>query len=71
HAIAGYDQEKAKDVLNIPSDMELITLIIVGKKSRDPGNKLTEKQKKSEKRRPSRLEVSEYVYYEKYGKGDK
>ncbi|MGM0442501.1 MAG: nitroreductase family protein, partial [Elusimicrobiota bacterium] len=33
HAIAGYDQEKAKDVLNIPSDMELITLIIVGKKS--------------------------------------
>lgn len=70
HAIAGYDQEKAKNVLNVPSDMEIITLIIVGKKFKNPGDKLSEKQKKSEKERPPRLEVGEYVYYERYGKDE-
>lgn len=33
HPIAGYNESKAKTILNIPQDSTLITLIVLGKKS--------------------------------------
>ena len=33
HPIAGYNVEKVKEILEIPDDMNVITLVIIGKKS--------------------------------------
>ncbi len=46
HPIAGFDPEVTREVLNIPEDFELITLIIVGKP--DDPEELREKHQKSE-----------------------
>ena len=56
HPIAGYNEEKAKEVLGIPEDMILITLVIVGKKSETIKPNLTEKQAQIEKQRPERID---------------
>lgn len=65
HPIAGYSHSKVKEVLEIPEDMIVITLIIVGKHSSNE-SLLTEKQKISELKRPSRKEINEFVYLNKY-----
>ncbi len=65
HPIAGYSHSKVKSVLNIPEDMTVITLIIVGKKGTDT-SLLTEKQIETEKKRPSRKLMEEFVYLNKY-----
>jgi len=67
HPIAGYSHNQAKEILSIPDDMILITLLIVGKKS-DNLNQLTDKQKISEKNRPPRKSLNEFVYYNTYKK---
>ncbi len=56
HPIAGYSPEKVKEILKIPSDFNLITLIILGKKSEKENNGLLlEHQVAAEKQRPERL----------------
>ena len=67
HPIAGYNHSKAKEILKIPEDMILITLLIVGKKTNNLEN-LTEKQKVSELKRPPRKSLDEFIYYNKYSK---
>jgi nitroreductase len=54
HPIAGYDEDRVKDLLGIPKDMTVITLVNIGKHSSTIGSLLTEKQAQIEKARPSR-----------------
>ncbi len=65
HPIAGYSHSKAKEILGIPEEMVLITLIIVGKKT-DDLSELTEKQKISEGKRPLRKALNEFVHHNHY-----
>ena len=58
HAMAGFDEAKAKIILNIPDDMTLITLIAVGTKSADL-SLLGDKHKESEMTRSSRKPFEE------------
>jgi len=62
HPIAGYKPEGVKKLLNIPDEMNLITLIIVGKHDDKPSSLMSEKQVESEKKRPPRLELDRYCY---------
>lgn len=66
HAIAGFSQKKVKKILNIPDEMKVITMIIVGKKSKEARKKLSEEQIKVEDNRPEREKISEYVYRNQY-----
>jgi len=62
HPIAGYNEEAVKEILGIPEDMQLITLVNVGKHSETIGPRLSEKQVESEKERPERLPLEEFAY---------
>jgi nitroreductase len=62
HPIAGFDPDKVKDVLNIPYEMMVITLVIVGKKSDTISPVLSEKQVETEKKRPERKSLAEFAY---------
>ncbi|MEO0091547.1 MAG: nitroreductase family protein [candidate division WOR-3 bacterium] len=66
HPIAGYSPKKVKEVLGIPEEMNVITLIIVGKHSEIIKPVLTEKQAKDEKERPARFPLEKFVYHNKY-----
>lgn len=66
HPIAGFSPKKTKQILNIPEEMEVITLVIVGKHSKDVSPILSDKQVAAEKERPLRLPLSEFVYRNRY-----
>lgn len=66
HPIAGYDPQKTREVLSIPEDIEVITLVIVGKHSKIINPILSEKQIASEKKRPERFPFDKFVYLNKY-----
>ena len=68
HPIAGFDEDKAKEILNIPKDMRLITLIIVGKHSNEIKSELSEDMAKGEKQRPPRKALEEFTWMDAYGK---
>ncbi len=69
HPIAGYDQSAAKKVIGVPEDIEIITLIIVGKHSAHPKPYLSEGQLKAEKERPPRMPLEEFVFMNSYREG--
>jgi len=62
HPIAGYNEDKVKEILGIPEDMKVITLIIVGKHSETVNPVLSEFQVDAEKSRPERLALEKFVY---------
>lgn len=66
HPIAGFDEDKAKEILNIPKDMRLITLIIVGKHSKEIRSELSEDMAKGEKQRPPRKSLEEFTWINEY-----
>ncbi len=66
HPIAGYDADKVKEVLKIPKEMMVITLVIVGKKSDTISPLLSEKQVATEKERPNRKSLAEFAYRNHY-----
>ena len=66
HPIAGYDEEKAKEILHIPEEMKLITLIVVGKKSEEMSPALSEKQREMEETRPERLPFERFAFIDRY-----
>lgn len=68
HPIAGYDQQKVKQILDIPEDMEVITLIIFGKKADTINPLLSEKQTAAEKNRPERLPIEKFIWHNQYQK---
>jgi len=66
HPIAGYDEEKAKSILNIPAGMRLITLVIAGEHSKETKPVLSEQQAKAEGARPQRLAFDKFTYRNSY-----
>lgn len=60
HPIAGFDDKQAKELLDIPNVSTLITLLIVGKQAPENTELLTEKQRETEKQRPTRLELEKF-----------
>jgi len=66
HPIAGFDEDRAKEILNIPEEMKLITLIIVGKHSNEIKSELSEQQAKIEKERPPRKLFEEFSWIDKF-----
>ncbi len=69
HPIAGYSPKKVRAVLDIPDDMQVITLVIVGKHADDINELLSEKQIQDEKKRPERKPIDELFYFNKYTGG--
>jgi len=67
HPIAGFSEERVKEILGIPEEMKVITLINVGKKSKTISEVLSEKQVMWEKERPKRKPIEEFVYRNRYG----
>jgi len=66
HPIAGFDEKRAKQILNIPEEMRLITLIIIGKHSKEVNPILSESMKLGEKQRPPRRPLGEFIYLNNY-----
>ncbi len=66
HPIAGYDPAKVKQILNIPEEMEVITLVIVGKHSEKINPVLSEKQIEAERNRPQRQKIESFVWFNQY-----
>jgi nitroreductase len=66
HPIAGFNEEKAKEILNLPGDMTLITLLIVGGRSESIRPGLSDKQIAAEKQRPERLLPDQFIYRNHY-----
>ncbi len=66
HPIAGFNEDKVKEILGIPKEMKVITLINVGKKSDVISEFLSEKQAALEKERPERKPLEEFVYKNRY-----
>jgi nitroreductase len=67
HPIAGFREEKVKEILRIPLEMKVITLINVGKKSDKISELLSEKQIEMENTRPKRKSLEEFLYRNRYG----
>lgn len=59
HPIAGYDEDKVKDILGIPNEYTVITLVVFGKKREEIRDILTDKQKSQELERPARKNFDE------------
>jgi nitroreductase len=68
HAIAGFDEKKAKEILKIPKEMRLITFINIGKHSEDINPELTEDMKLGERQRPPRKDLDEFIYMNEFKK---
>lgn len=68
HPIAGFDEGRVKNILGIPEEMTLITLVIVGRKSEAIRPQLTEKQVEKELERPQRLKFEEFAFLNHYKK---
>ena len=66
HPIAGFNPEMVKEILKIPHEMMVITLVIIGKKSEILNLELSEKQVISEKKRPDRLSFEEFSFMNTY-----
>jgi len=61
HPIAGFSPKKTKEILGIPEEYKVITLVNVGKHSETISPVLSDKQVEAEKRRPERLALEKYV----------
>ncbi len=66
HPIAGYSPRKTREILGIPDDVDVIALVIVGKKSDKINSILSDKQIEAEKQRPERKKIEDFVFHNKY-----
>lgn len=67
HPIAGYSPRKTREVLVIPEEYQVITLVNVGKKSDRLNPVLSEKQIHDESVRPTRKPLAEFAFLNKWG----
>ncbi|MHA2398803.1 MAG: nitroreductase family protein [Promethearchaeota archaeon] len=67
HPIAGFKETPAKEILGIPEEMRLITLVIIGKHSDNINPALSENMILAEKQRPPRKELREIIFMNHYG----
>ncbi|MBD3413806.1 MAG: nitroreductase [Candidatus Aminicenantes bacterium] len=63
HPIAGYSPKKTREILGIPKEYQVITLIIVGRHTTEINPVLSEQQKKAEKKRPLRKDLNDFVFH--------
>jgi nitroreductase len=70
HPIAGYSPKKVREVLSIPDEYKIITLIIVGKHSDSIPKYLSEKQIEEEKQRPSRKPLETFIHHNTFVVGE-
>jgi nitroreductase len=68
HPIAGFSPKKVREILHIPDEMKVISLVIIGKHATKIYQILTEKQKKDEPYRPQRLPNEKIAYMNAYRK---
>jgi nitroreductase len=66
HPIAGFSPKKTREILNIPDDMEVITLVIVGKRSDTISPVLSDKQVAAERERPERIPLTQFAFRDRY-----
>lgn len=66
HPIAGYSPAKTREILGIPDEIEVITLVLFGKHSKVINPVLSEKQRLAEKQRPERFPLEKFVYFNRY-----
>ncbi len=66
HPIAGYSPKKTREILDIPDDLEVITLVNVGKHAATIHPILSEKQAVIEKKRPERFPLEKFVFLNRY-----
>jgi len=66
HPIAGYSPKKTREILGIPENIDVITLVIVGKHSDKIDPVLSKNQVEAEKERPKRKTLGEFVYINRY-----
>ncbi len=67
HVTAGYDQEKTKAVLGVPNDHTIISLMIVGKHSKETKSWLDPELIEIEKKRPERINTELFAFHDKFG----
>lgn len=63
HPIAGYDPDKVGKILQIPDDMHIITLIVVGAKAEEVSPLLSEKMAETELKRPERMPLNQFARF--------
>lgn len=66
HPTSYYDENKAKKIMNVPENMELITIIAVGKHADTTKVQLSPNQEKAETERPRRLSLQYLSYLNNY-----
>lgn len=66
HPIAGYSPRKTREVLGVPEDMDVVTLVNVGKHADEVSPVLSKDQAKAEKERPERLPFEKFAFLNRY-----
>lgn len=66
HPIAGYSPAKTREVLGIPEDMDVVTLVNVGRHADVVSAALSEEQARAEKERPARLPLEKVMFLNRY-----
>jgi len=66
HPIAGFHEDKVKEILRIPEEMTVITLVNIGERREELRSVLSEKQREWERERPERLPLEKFVYINAY-----
>jgi nitroreductase len=66
HPVAGFKPKRVREILGIPDEYQVLTLIIVGKKMDVIQSSLSEDQAKTELKRPERKPLSEWAFHNKY-----
>jgi nitroreductase len=64
--IAGFSPKKIREVLGIPEEYQVITLIIVGKRASKPNPVLNDGQINAEHKRPERKPVQDFIHLNRY-----
>ena len=66
HAMAGFSPKKTREILGIPEDMSVITVITFGKHSQRRTGNMTDDQWAEEGPRPERLDFPKFAYLDRY-----
>ncbi|HDP94123.1 MAG TPA: nitroreductase [Candidatus Aminicenantes bacterium] len=66
HAIAGFKTDLVREILEIPQDQMLVTLLICGQRAKNPEDLLNASQLVSERERPERHPLKKIMLLERY-----
>lgn len=66
HPIAGYSPSTVREILHIPDYMNVIALLIIGKRSKIIHKSLSAKQRNVENKRPLRNPFPSFVFHNRY-----